>query len=74
MYEKVGGKRKGWMEKWIREEVGRRRCSADEANGYSQHRRLQAGQQRVGRGKKNTTKAERQEKAAERRRGGWQER
>lgn len=34
---KVGGKRKGWVEKWVREEVGRKTYSADEANGYSQN-------------------------------------
>lgn len=33
------------MKKWVREEVGRRRCSADEASGYGQHGGLQAGQE-----------------------------
>lgn len=32
VYRKVGGKRKGFLENWIREEVGGRRCSADWAN------------------------------------------
>lgn len=66
MYKKVRGERKSWMEKWIREEVGRRRCSADEANGYSQHRGCRQGNSWWG----EERKTQRRQKDRRQQRGG----